>query len=88
MSVFHDEVEIEDFAYEEETETYSRPCPCGVRILIRRVRPGRAGRERPRAAGAPVVRSVAAFPGLLQENLECGEDVATCPSYTRVRPKR
>ncbi|XP_017690962.1 PREDICTED: DPH3 homolog [Lepidothrix coronata] len=52
MSVFHDEVEIEDFAYEEETGTYSCPCPCGVRILIRR------------------------------ENLECGEDVATCTSYT------
>ncbi|XP_027531140.1 DPH3 homolog [Neopelma chrysocephalum] len=50
MSVFHDEVEIEDFAYEEETGTYR--CPCGVRILITR------------------------------EDLECGEDVATCSSRT------
>ncbi|XP_030406760.1 DPH3 homolog isoform X2 [Gopherus evgoodei] len=39
MSVFHDEVEIEDFEYDEETETYSYPCPCGDRFLITRVRP-------------------------------------------------
>lgn len=37
MSVFHDEVEIEDFEYDEETETYSYPCPCGDRFLITRV---------------------------------------------------
>ncbi|XP_042333588.1 DPH3 homolog isoform X2 [Sceloporus undulatus] len=36
MSVFHDEVEIEDFEYDEETETYSYPCPCGDRFLIAR----------------------------------------------------
>eukprot|EP01147_Barroeca_monosierra_P007552 gene7552-9831_t len=29
MSIFHDEVEIEDFEYDEETETYTYPCPCG-----------------------------------------------------------
>lgn len=38
MSVFHDEVEIEDFEYDEETETYSYPCPCGDRFLIARVK--------------------------------------------------
>jgi len=27
--VFHDEVEIEDFVYDEETETFTYPCPCG-----------------------------------------------------------
>eukprot|EP00048_Salpingoeca_helianthica_P017907 m.239628 g.239628 ORF g.239628 m.239628 type:complete len:84 (+) comp22725_c0_seq1:52-303(+) len=27
--VFHDEVEIEDFEYDEATETYTYPCPCG-----------------------------------------------------------
>lgn len=43
MSVFHDEVEIEDFEYDEETETYSYPCPCGDRFLITRVRS--AGRQ-------------------------------------------
>ncbi|XP_061442883.1 diphthamide biosynthesis protein 3 [Rhineura floridana] len=34
MSVFHDEAEIEDFEYDEETETYSYPC--GDRFLIAR----------------------------------------------------
>ncbi|NXB51460.1 DPH3 protein, partial [Leucopsar rothschildi] len=43
MAVFHDEVEIEDFEYDEETGTYSYPCPCGDRFLITRVRGGRAG---------------------------------------------
>ncbi|XP_067418067.1 diphthamide biosynthesis protein 3 [Emydura macquarii macquarii] len=54
MSVFHDEVEIEDFEYDEETETYSYPCPCGDRFLISR------------------------------EDLENGEDVATCPSCSLI----
>ena len=27
MSIFHDEVEIEDFEYDPETETYYYPCP-------------------------------------------------------------
>lgn len=43
MSVFHDEVEIEDFEYDEETETYSYPCPCGDRFLITRVTAGVRG---------------------------------------------
>ncbi|EFO23713.1 hypothetical protein LOAG_04774 [Loa loa] len=34
MSVFHDEVEIEDFEYDESTELYSYPCPCGDRFEI------------------------------------------------------
>ena len=38
MSIFHDEVEIEDFEYNEETETYSYPCPCGDIFTITRVR--------------------------------------------------
>lgn len=38
MSVFHDEVEIEDFEYDEETETYYFPCPCGDRFAITKVR--------------------------------------------------
>uniref|UniRef100_A0A8B9FXR3 Diphthamide biosynthesis protein 3 n=7 Tax=Neoaves TaxID=3078114 RepID=A0A8B9FXR3_9PSIT len=54
MSVFHDEVEIEDFEYDEETATYSYPCPCGDRFLITR------------------------------EDLENGEDVATCPSCSLI----
>lgn len=36
MSVFHDEVEIEDFEYDEDNETYYYPCPCGDRFEISR----------------------------------------------------
>ena len=38
MSVFHDEVEIEDFEYDEDTETYFYPCPCGDQFQITKVR--------------------------------------------------
>ncbi|XP_019852343.1 PREDICTED: DPH3 homolog [Amphimedon queenslandica] len=34
MSIFHDEVEIEDFEYDPETETYYYPCPCGDQFEI------------------------------------------------------
>ncbi|XP_055939535.1 diphthamide biosynthesis protein 3-like [Argiope bruennichi] len=34
MAVYHDEVEIEDFEYDEESETYYYPCPCGDRFEI------------------------------------------------------
>ena len=34
MFVFHDEVEIEDFEYDEEEETYYYPCPFGNRFYI------------------------------------------------------
>lgn len=34
VSVFHDEVEIEDFEYDELTSLYSYPCPCGDRFVI------------------------------------------------------
>jgi len=54
MSVFHDEVEIEDFEYDEEEETYYYPCPCGDRFAI------------------------------TKEELECGEEVATCPSCSLI----
>ncbi|CAG2170798.1 unnamed protein product [Oppiella nova] len=32
--VYHDEVEIEDFSYDDETETFSYPCPCGDTFTI------------------------------------------------------
>ncbi|XDV36284.1 hypothetical protein PO909_006091 [Leuciscus waleckii] len=54
MTVFHDEVEIEDFEYDEETETYYFPCPCGDRFAI------------------------------TKEDLENGEEVATCPSCSLI----
>ncbi|XP_059130050.1 diphthamide biosynthesis protein 3-like isoform X2 [Peromyscus eremicus] len=34
MAVFHDEVEIEDFQYDEDLETYFYPCPCGDNFSI------------------------------------------------------
>lgn len=37
MSVFHDEIEIEDFEYDEEEEMYYYPCPCGDRFQISKV---------------------------------------------------
>ncbi|XP_040025883.1 diphthamide biosynthesis protein 3 isoform X2 [Gasterosteus aculeatus] len=54
MSVFHDEVEIEDFEYDEDTETYYFPCPCGDKFAI------------------------------TKEDLENGEEVATCPSCSLI----
>ena len=54
MSVFHDEVEIEDFEYDEDTETYFYPCPCGDKFAI------------------------------TKDELENGEDVATCPSCSLI----
>ncbi|XP_077984486.1 diphthamide biosynthesis protein 3-like [Glandiceps talaboti] len=54
MSVYHDEIEIEDMEYDEETETYYYPCPCGDRFEI------------------------------TLEDLQSGEEVATCPSCSLV----
>lgn len=34
MSVYHDEIEIEDFEFDEEDEIYHYPCPCGDRFEI------------------------------------------------------
>ncbi|XP_054153499.1 diphthamide biosynthesis protein 3-like [Oppia nitens] len=34
--VVHDEVEIEDFTYDEETDTFTYPCPCGDTFAITR----------------------------------------------------
>ncbi|KAI6652801.1 DPH3-like [Oopsacas minuta] len=34
MSVFHDEVEIEDFEWDPDTESYYYPCPCGDQFVI------------------------------------------------------
>lgn len=38
MSIYHDEIEIEDMEYDEESETYFYPCPCGDRFQITKVR--------------------------------------------------
>ncbi|KAJ1942677.1 Diphthamide biosynthesis protein 3 [Kickxella alabastrina] len=34
MSSFYDEVEIEDMEFDEETQVYHYPCPCGDRFEI------------------------------------------------------
>lgn len=34
MSAFYDEVEIEDFEYDEELDVYTYPCPCGDKFSI------------------------------------------------------
>ncbi|XP_041982583.1 DPH3 homolog [Aricia agestis] len=34
MTIFHDEIEIEDFEYDEDEEMYYYPCPCGDRFQI------------------------------------------------------
>ena len=36
MTVYHDELEIEDFEYDEEEEIYYYPCPCGDKFEISR----------------------------------------------------
>jgi len=38
MSIYHDEVEIEDFEYDEDDEMYYYPCPCGDRFQITKVK--------------------------------------------------
>lgn len=37
MSIYHDEIEIEDFEYDEDDEVYYYPCPCGDRFEITKV---------------------------------------------------
>jgi diphthamide biosynthesis protein 3 len=34
MSVFHDEIEIEDMEYDESSQTYTYPCPCGDQFIV------------------------------------------------------
>lgn len=48
MAVFHDEVEIEDFQYDEDSETYFYPCPCGDNFSITKVTSGPRPRIRRR----------------------------------------
>ncbi|KTF72866.1 hypothetical protein cypCar_00037000 [Cyprinus carpio] len=73
MTVFHDEVEIEDFEYDEETETYYFPCPCGDRFAITKAR-------KCFSIGASEWETTSVF----QEDLENGEEVATCPSCSLI----
>lgn len=38
MTIFHDEIEIEDFDNDLEEEMYFYPCPCGDMFQISKVR--------------------------------------------------
>lgn len=69
--VFHDEVEIEDFVYDEETETFTYPCPCGDLFSISKVS----------TCFSPLVFTIDCHQ---QEQLESGEDVARCPSCSLI----
>ena len=77
MSIFHDEVEIEDFQYDEESDTFYYPCPCGDQFEITKVRltwtlpyPGCHGSTE--------------YIYIVQEDLENGEDIAECPSCSLI----
>ncbi|CAC5381364.1 DPH3 [Mytilus coruscus] len=68
MSIYHDEVEIEDFEYDEDTETYYYPCPCGDKFQIT---------KEELQSGEDVAKCPSCS---LMEELQSGEDVAKCPS--------
>lgn len=35
--LIHDEVEIEDFVYDPDKETFTYPCPCGDEFVVTKV---------------------------------------------------
>lgn len=65
MSVFHDEIEIEDFEYDEDTETYYFPCPCGDKFAISKVSEARGEEQKPESnvhfAASRVIRHKIGF---------------------------
>uniref|UniRef100_A0A1I7WCZ4 Diphthamide biosynthesis protein 3 n=1 Tax=Heterorhabditis bacteriophora TaxID=37862 RepID=A0A1I7WCZ4_HETBA len=78
MAVFHDEVEIEDFEYDEENGLYHYPCPCGDRFEIAKwVQP---------CLFFALYMNYLFGPSwyFCREMLEMGEDVATCPSCSLI----
>jgi diphthamide biosynthesis protein 3 len=38
MAAFYDEIEIEDFVFDEGKQSYTYPCPCGDKFVISKVR--------------------------------------------------
>jgi len=34
MSVYYDEIEIEDMKYDKELQVFTYPCPCGDKFII------------------------------------------------------
>ena len=54
MSVFHDEVEIEDFVWDDALDAYVYPCPCGDKFQITKVR--MRGLARTERSAVPLTR--------------------------------
>ena len=71
MAVYHDEVEIEDMEYDEDSEMNFYPCPCGDKFQISKV-----------SVNEKEERNIFKF--YFQEDLENGEEVATCPSCSLI----
>lgn len=76
---FHDEVEIEDFEFDEETNVYTYPCPCGDRFTISKV-----WQLRYSFSFSSVLCRIFSYSCLFQEELENGENVAKCPSCSLI----
>lgn len=74
MSVFHDEIEIEDFEYDDDEEIYYYPCPCGDRFQITKVK----------ISNINYFRLFHMYFLHFQEELLAGEEVATCPSCSLI----
>lgn len=80
MSIYHDEIEIEDFEFDEEEEMYYYPCPCGDRFEISKVSAATVRIEITFFFSNSGENSVFN----LQEELIAGEEVATCPSCSLI----
>ena len=91
MSVFHDEVEIEDFEYDSETESYYYPCPCGdqfrisvVRFVVVRANKGVTNTHAHTYTHIQTHTHTHTPHHPQQEDLENGESVAQCPSCSLI----
>lgn len=84
MSIYHDEVEIEDFEYDEEEETYYYPCPCGDQFQITKVKINSSNITFKRMQIIALLFWFRLVSSDFQEELMAGEEVATCPSCSLV----
>ncbi len=69
MASFYDEIELEDFEFDEEAEVYSYPCPCGDKFLISLV-----------SFLCHLSVCLAYIFARQQDELRNGEEIARCPS--------
>lgn len=77
MAAYYDEIEIEDFTFDEDNDVYTYPCPCGDKFSITTVRNrGFVSRHllTPFSPSNPL-------PLIFhQAELMAGEDTVRCPS--------